>query len=106
LVEMNPAQAGDVSVAVAANAAHDAAGNGNPASNTVTRTFETTGPTATLFTPSSNPTSDTAIPFSVSFNEDVTGFGVAGLMVINGTVSNFEGVTAREYTFDITPGGD
>jgi hypothetical protein len=46
------------------------------------------------------------IPFTLTFSEDVAGFGEGGLAVANGSVSNFAAVDARTYTFDVTPDGD
>jgi hypothetical protein len=58
--------------------------------------------TASLSTTASSPTTATSYPFTVAFSEAVTGFGVAGVTVSNGTVSGFAG-SGPNYTFSVTP---
>jgi len=105
-VVVTPGGDGLVSVAVNAGVAQDAAGNLNPASPAGSITFDGTAPTATVSTAASDPTGTSPIGFTVTFDEDVTGFGTSGLDVTNGTASNFVAVDARTYTFDVTPGAD
>ena len=50
----------------------------------------------------SDPTNDTPIPMTVTFDEDVTGFEASDIVVSNGTVSNFAGGPSV-YTFDVIP---
>ena len=72
----------------------------------VTFTVDTVAPTATLSTTAGNPTATSPLPFTVTFSEPVTGFGVGGLVVSNGTVtgSTVNGASGgTTYTFTITP---
>ncbi|MGK7908224.1 MAG: Ig-like domain-containing protein, partial [Synechococcus sp.] len=50
----------------------------------------------------------TTAPFSVTFafSEAVTGFDIADIAVVNGTVANFLTVDASTYTAEITPDGN
>jgi hypothetical protein len=97
-----PAAEGAVTVNIAADVATDAAGNPSTA-GTLTRTYDTTAPTATVTSTASDQTGTTPIPFTVTFNEDVTGFTAADLTVTNGTVANFTATNARTYTFNVVP---
>ncbi|MBN9521804.1 hypothetical protein J0H58_25360, partial [bacterium] len=106
-VTVTPDGDGVVSVSVNADAAQDAAGNLNPASAPGTITFDGTAPTPTVaLTTAGDPTRTSPIGFTVTFDEDVTGFTASGLNVTNGSVSNFVAVDARTYTFTVTPDGD
>ncbi|OWK40496.1 beta strand repeat-containing protein [Fimbriiglobus ruber] len=96
---------GLVTVSVAADAATDAAGNGNAASNAVAVTSDRTAPTPTVSSPAPDSTSTNPIPFTVTFDEAVTGFTAAGVTVANGSVIGFATVDARTYTFDVVPAG-
>lgn len=62
-------------------------------------------PTATLTATSATATAGPTIAYSVTFDEDVSGFGASGIDVTNGTVTNFVQVNARSYTFEVTPAG-
>ncbi|MBN9518864.1 FKBP-type peptidyl-prolyl cis-trans isomerase [bacterium] len=101
-----PAGGGVVTVSVPAAAVHDPAGNPNPASDVLSRTFAGSVATAALSTPASNPSNADAIPVTVTFSDDVTGFDATDLSVTNGTVTNFVSVDARTYTADVAPAGD
>ncbi|WMS87295.1 Ig-like domain-containing protein [Pleionea litopenaei] len=62
-------------------------------------------PNVTLTSSASPSTSVSPIPVSMVFNEDVTGFDVSDLTgsVTNGSLSNFQAISASEYSVDITP---
>jgi VCBS repeat-containing protein len=80
----------------------------NVAAVTVTRNGDGTpgagaGPVPTITTTAGNQTNLTAIPFTVTFDRDVTRFTLADLVVTNGVASNFTAVNARTYTFSVTP---
>ena len=51
--------------------------------NSVNGIMSLTGATPTITTTATNPTNLNSIPFTVTFNEDVTGFTAAGLSVTN-----------------------
>ena len=65
-------------------------------------------PNVTVASASSPSTSVSPIPVTISFNEDVTGFDISDITgsVTNGSLSNFNAVSASEYTVDITPAAD
>jgi hypothetical protein len=86
--------------------ATDAVGNVSPSSAAFSLTIDTAAPTVTVSTSASDPTNLAAIPFTVTFSENVTGFTASDVTVTNGTVSNFQTVDGHTYTFDVTPGGD
>ena len=62
-------------------------------------------PTILLTTTVTSPTDTSIMPITVTFSEDVTGFGSEDITVGNGTLSNFAG-SESIYTFDITPIAD
>lgn len=68
--------------------------------------IDLTAPIATVSITATSPTNLASIPFTVSFNEAVTGFSIAGLSVTNGTASNFIAVNSTTYTFTVTPTSD
>ena len=71
---------GAVTVQVPANAAQDAAGNGNTASNSISVTFDGTVPTVTI-EGVSDPDTSSPVDFTVTFSEDVTGFTASDVVV-------------------------
>ncbi|QDU19417.1 beta strand repeat-containing protein [Urbifossiella limnaea] len=97
---------GPVGVTVNAGAAQDAAWNDNTPSTTATVEYDGTAPTATLSTAAADPTSASPLAFTVTFSEVVSGFGVGGLDVTNGTASGIATTDGLTYTFDVTPAGD
>lgn len=104
-VSLTPAGEGDVSVAVPAGVATDAAGNTNTAGAQVTRTYDVTGPAATITTTSASPTGTATFPVTVTWDEPVSDFGAGDVTVSNGSVSAFSGSGAT-YTFDVTATAD
>ena len=83
-----PSGDGVVSATVAAGAVQDAAGNTNAVAS-VSRTYDTTGPTVEITSTAADPTAVLPIPVTVTFDESVTGFVQADLTVTNGQISNF-----------------
>ena len=104
--DVTPAGQGLVSVDIAAGVATDTAGNPNTVATSVTRTFDSAPPTVLIGSPASNPTSTSPIPFTVTFNEPVSGFTSSDITVGNGAVvgASFLGSGAN-YSFDVTPAG-
>jgi cyclophilin family peptidyl-prolyl cis-trans isomerase len=76
-----------------------------PAAPAAPGTPDTTPPTAALSTTAGSSTKTSPIPFTVTFDEDVTGFSSSGITVTNGTASAFTQQDARSYTFQVTPAG-
>ncbi len=100
---VTPTAAGPVTITVPANAAINATGAGNTASNLLSVTYQppdTTPPTVALTTPASSVTA----PFVVSatFSENVTGVALGGFSVTNGAASNLSG-SGKIYSVTITP---
>ena len=84
----------------------DLAGNlGNLVSNVtsgVKVTFDKTSPTPVISSSSSNPTNVSPVPFTVIFNENVTGFTLADISVSSGTKGDFQEINPMEYSFTVT----
>lgn len=83
--------------------ATDAAGNS--AYDELALVWDVTSPGATISTTGKNPTNTSPIPVVVTFTEDVTGFTVSDVTVLNGTKSNFSG-SGASYTLDVVPGAN
>ena len=66
---------------------------------------DTTPPSVQLSTTVANPTNSNPIAVSVTFSEDVTGFGLSDIVVGNGTAASLSG-SGRNYSFNVTPSGD
>ncbi|MDB5388337.1 MAG: hemagglutinin/hemolysin-related protein, partial [Planctomycetaceae bacterium] len=96
-----PTSDGVVSVAVAANAAQDAATNGNIAAS-ASVTSDRTAPVLTI-TPNATTTNANPISFTFQFSEAVTGFTSGDITVTNGTAGTFTAVDADTYTLLVTP---
>ncbi|MDO7877818.1 Ig-like domain-containing protein, partial [Hymenobacter sp. ASUV-10] len=82
----------------------DGASNGNTASNTLSRSFDTQAPTVALTSTAPNPTATSPIPVTVTFAESVTGFTLADVTVSNGAAGSLTG-SGSTYTFSVTPTG-
>lgn len=104
-VTLTPSADGAVTLAVNAGVAHDLAGNGNTLGQ-FTIIADKTAPHAVVSSTAADPTNLVAIPFTVTFDEDVVNFSAAGVMVTNGTLSGFLAVNNRTYTFTVTPTAD
>jgi hypothetical protein len=99
---VTPAGNGTVTVYIKANAAHDAAGNVNTQSATLTRTFDSVRPTVTISSTAPNPTNLSSIPLTVTFSKAVTGFTISGVSVTNGIPGSLIG-SGTTYSFNVTP---
>ena len=99
---ITPTAAGPVTVSVAANAANDAATNGNIVSNVLSRTYDNIAPTVIITTSATEPTSFSPIPITITFSESVTGLVVGDITVTNGTAGSFTG-SGTTYNASITP---
>lgn len=102
---LNPSAQGVITASISANAAQDAAGNGNEAALELSRTYDTTAPTIAMASTAPSSTSASPIPVTVSFSEAVIGFSVGDLNVTNGSVSGFSGSGAA-YSFNLVPASD
>src|SRR5207244_506858 len=72
-ISVTPTANGDVTVSIPENGAQDAAGNGNTASNTLTRTFDSVPPTVNLTTTAGTSTTTAPIAFTALFSEAASG---------------------------------
>ncbi|MBI3039348.1 hypothetical protein HYY75_09935 [bacterium] len=93
---------GTVTVDIAAGAVQDSAGNQNTAATQLSRIYDKTAPTLVISTTASEPTNVSPIPVIFTFSEDVTGFIVSDITVVNGSAGNFQG-GPKVYTSDVTP---
>ncbi len=105
-VLVTPAGASSVSVSVAANVATDAAGNGNAASNTSTVIVDNSAPTATITSSVTSPTNTSPIPFTITFNEAITGLTLDDFVITNGTATSGSLQPTNNTTFTFTVDAD
>ena len=101
---ITPAASGTVTVDIPAGAAEDDVGNESEAASRFSIAAEladTTAPTVTISTAASAPVNG---PFTVTFtfSEEVTGFELEDLVVVNGAASELEGDGAR-HAATVTP---
>ncbi|MDI1255667.1 MAG: Ig-like domain-containing protein [Flavobacterium sp.] len=99
---LTPSAAGTVTVNVGANAANDAAGNGNTAATQFSIVYDNSQPTVSITSTSSASTNINPIPVTVTFNESVSNFVSGDITIGNGSISNFSG-SGTTYTFSLTP---
>jgi hypothetical protein len=100
---VTPTTNGVVTISIAAGTVHDAAGNPNTASNTLTKTFDSVPPTVTLATTAGTSTNTAPIAFTATFSEDVSGFTAADITVTNGTVASLTQTDASHFSFTVAP---
>ncbi|NJM16939.1 MAG: hypothetical protein HC896_17570, partial [Bacteroidales bacterium] len=85
----------------------DAAGNDvvltlNGVGNTSGVKVDAIAPDVSLATTENSPTKVSSIPVTITFTEEVTGFTVGDISVVNGTLANFSG-TGSGYSVDLLP---
>jgi len=86
-IEIIPVDDGVVSVFVPAGVAEDTEENTNEASNQFTITYDSTPPTVEITTDlPTNPTGISPIPITITFSEEVTGFGLNDIDISQGEV--------------------
>ena len=100
---VTPAASGTVTVNVAADAAFDAAGNGNSAAARYAVQADLTAPSVTVSGPA-GPVGG-AFKATVTFSEPVSGFDRSDVAVGNGSVTGFSG-SGSIYTAAVTPAAD
>ena len=64
--------------------------------------FDLIAPTVAITSATSQTTSQSPIPVTVTFSESVTGFVIGDLVIDNGSASSFSG-SGTTYTFNLTP---
>ncbi|NNV25314.1 MULTISPECIES: Ig-like domain-containing protein [unclassified Roseobacter] len=100
---LTPSADGMVTAMVNAAVAVDAAGNGNLAATALSILSDRTVPDVAISGLSALITE--AVPLTVRFSEDVTGFVEADIAVENATLSGFAG-SGRAYSVTLTPDSD
>ncbi|MBU6315883.1 MAG: hypothetical protein KGR47_05205 [Acidobacteria bacterium] len=98
---VTPTAEGTVSVSLPQGASIDAAGNGNALSNTISRTYDITAPTAVISS-TTGPRVNAAFEVTLAFSEPVSGLADSGIVVTNGFVAKLTG-TGSSYTAVIQP---
>ena len=99
--EITPALGGEVIVRVEADAAEDAAGNGNEISRDFVIEADLANPTVEIASEAAGPVSG-AFTATFAFSEAVTGFERSDVQVTNGAVIGFSG-SGTNYTAEIDP---
>ncbi|MGH9801746.1 MAG: Ig-like domain-containing protein, partial [Blastocatellia bacterium] len=102
---VTPSAQGLVSINVAADVATDAAGNGNTAAATLSRTYDSVKPTLVLSTTAADPTNVSPFTVTATFSKPVTGFALGDISMTNGAASALSGGPSI-YTFSVTPTSD
>ncbi|MGW8123720.1 Ig-like domain-containing protein, partial [Roseivirga echinicomitans] len=102
---ITPTTDGALTVDVAANAAQDAATNGNTATTQFSINADLTSPTVVISSTAANPING-AFTTTFTFSEAVTDFAIDDITVGNGTTSTFNAISATVYTALITPTTD
>ncbi|MFT6448402.1 MAG: outer membrane protein OmpA-like peptidoglycan-associated protein [Oleispira sp.] len=92
-----------VTIDVANNVAIDAASNGNTAATQATSAYDGVAPTVAIQNVPVN--SNAAFTATFEFSEDVTGFALGDITLVNATASSFASVDDNTYTALITPTG-
>ena len=102
VVTVTPTSSGNLTITVPADAAEDAAGNGNTVKSSSAITVDMSRPTVTITVPST--LQNTFFNVNIEFSESVTGFviGDIGLSGAAATKSNFSG-SGTNYSVRITP---
>jgi methionine-rich copper-binding protein CopC len=102
-VNVTPTVPGTVSVQVVADGCNDMAGNTNTASNTYSIEYDNVQPSVEITSSYSSPVYDSPFEITITFSEEVVGFSLAHLDIINGNKSNLNTNDNVVYTADITP---
>ena len=101
---ITPTTSGSVIIQVPADAVEDTAGNGNAESDPYTVKVDVDRPTVTITSPSGP--YNAPFDVTISFSEDVTGFGTSAIIVTGeATATAFSG-SGADYRVTITPNAD
>ena len=98
---LTPSASGTFGASVGAASFTDEVGNGNTASNTLSRTADLTLPSITLTSTAGDPVG-TAITVNVAISENTTDFTSGDITPVNATVGSFSG-SGSSYSFTLTP---
>lgn len=100
-LDVMPSAHGTISVDVAANAANDAAGNGNTAATQYQHTYDITAPAVSISS-TSDPTNSNPVVVTFTFSESVNSFTAGDVTVTGGSKGNFAG-SGSSYTLEVIP---
>lgn len=104
-VLITPTTDGNVTIQVGSDAAADNASNGNEASSSLQRKYDTTKPELVISSTSAVDV-NTAFTATFTFTENVTGFDATDIVITNGSGADFTAVSASGYTLLIIPAND
>ncbi|MBV6646771.1 MAG: hypothetical protein KI790_15040 [Cyclobacteriaceae bacterium] len=102
-VDVTPVADGLVTVDIGAGVATDQAGNGNSAATQFSITYDATNPSVLLSSVISDTTNQSPIAIDILFDEAVSGFELADLVLVNATASNLATADSISFTLDLTP---
>jgi subtilisin family serine protease/Tol biopolymer transport system component len=99
---------GPVTFNIPASAANDLAGNASLAATTLALTVDLSAPLPTLSTTAPALSNAASFTVAANFGEEVVGFAIGDLLLINGVASGFTEVNRAtgSYTFVVTPSSD
>ncbi|MFD2515315.1 Ig-like domain-containing protein [Pontibacter locisalis] len=101
-VIVTPAVSGEVEVSMAANMVLDLASNGNNASNQLVMDFDAGRPAVTLSADLAAYTNK-AFTVSITVSENISGFELTDLALVNAVAEELKQINDREYTVLIKP---
>ena len=104
VVSPTTSSSGTIILSVAAAKARDAAGNSNTAATQATQAFDTAAPSLTI-TDNTTGTATSAVTYTFSFSEDVTGFSKSDIAVSGGSKGTFSG-SGDSYSLIVSPTSD
>jgi hypothetical protein len=104
-VELVPQGQGIAQISIKNSAVLDLAGNTNPSSLTLQRTYDSARPSVRIDSSSAETSNTTLIPASITFSEAVTGFTASDITITNGTIASLSGSGAN-YAIEIAPNTD
>ncbi|MCK4664980.1 MAG: hypothetical protein KAT68_19070 [Bacteroidales bacterium] len=104
--DITPTEDGIVTVNIESGVTVDNAGNPNTESNILEINFDSTGPSVLISTIENNPTNSNPFEITIEFSEEISGFDVGDISIVNGTASNLNNLNDTIFTADINPTAD
>jgi gliding motility-associated-like protein len=105
-VLITPTAEGAASVQLLADKVQDLADNNNTASNAINFTYDTTAPTLTITSDTTNPTNVSSFVATFTFSEAMDDFDETYFYLTNASSSNFVTVSPSVFKATITPAAD
>ena len=100
--DITPAADGLITVSINGSVVTDNAGNPNIESNLFEINYDSTVPSVLVSTLENNPTNSTPFEITIEFSEEINGFELGDVTVINATASNLNTSNDTIFTADIT----